>query len=762
MKLIVSILFLFLIAAQSYGQEICDNAIDDDGDGLIDLNDPDCECTSLIDLSLIPNPSFEDTLCCPDAEAMLSCADNWVQASGATSDYYHFCGLTELPFVGAIPPELPLPGGGEGCIGLYNFLTAYREYAGVCTTTPLLAGVSYSLKLYSAYAFGDEDELDLKLYGSPSCADLPWFGVTCPEGIGGWQLLNSEHVTYSMDGSWQSIVLTFTPPINMNAIALGGPCGDIGDTDGSYFYFDELVLLESITMGMINETGGWCSGDLILTAVTDDPGGTWQWYKEGIALIGETAATFNPVGYGEGIFSVIYNYVGGCKRIDYSSPSIPIADFDFNNVCFGELTGFDNLSILAGGEEIYLWDFGDGAETNVAAPNHTYSSSGSYFVNLIAYSSDPSCNDTITKEVTVLEKPIADYTLTGSSMTYTGIDWIGCAKDSIFFEDLTAVVGAMSIASWDWDLGDGNTSTLQNPSHVYAMDGSYEVKLVVEAESGCADSVSYDLILTSITADFSTDTLCEGNLFSFNDGSFSSDGSFISIHKWYFGDESEMFEGTPATHLYDEAGDFLASLSIENGLGCKDSIAKFVKVLENPSPNFYASENPTDYFNTQLTLTIIDVNNASFYTWEMLGGIPESSNEKPRVEVLYPTFIAAEYEVKLIELRSNGCTDSIIHQINVMEDEMVFAPNAFTPNADPFNNDWGIYVEGFRREEFLLSIYNRWGELIWETTDPSARWNGTYSDGNLVQSGVYVWYLTARDQITDEKFKFTGFINLIR
>jgi gliding motility-associated-like protein len=762
LKWIASILFTFLIAVQSYGQEICDNAIDDDGDGLVDLNDTDCECSNLIDLSLIPNPSFEDTLCCPTAEAMLACADSWVQASGATSDYYHSCGLTELPFVGAIPPEFPLPGGGEGFIGLYNFLTAYREYAGVCTTTPLLAGVSYSLKLYSAYAFGAEDELDLKLYGSPSCTDLPWFGVNCPEGIGGWQLLSSEHVTYSMDGSWLSIVLTFTPPVNMNAIALGGPCGDIGDTDGSYFYFDELVLLESITMGMINETGGWCSGDLTLTAVTDDPGGTWQWYKEGIALIGETAASLNPVGYGEGNFSVIYTYVGGCKRIDYSSPAIPTADFDFNNVCFGEVTGFDNLSLLAGGEEIYLWDFGDGAITNVASPAHTYSSSGSYFVSLIVYSSDPSCNDTVTKEITVLEKPMADYTLTGSSVTYTGIDWIGCAKDSIFFEDLTTVVGAMSIASWDWNLGDGNTSTLQNPSHVYVMDGTYEVKLVVEAETGCVDSVSYELILTSITADFSTDTRCEGNLFSFNDGSFSSDGSLISSHKWNFGDESEMFEGTPATHLYDEAGDFLASLSIENGLGCKDSISKFVKVLENPSPNFYASENPTDYFNTQLTLTIIDVNNESFYTWEMPGGIPESSNEKPRVEVIYPTFIVATYEVKLIEQRSNGCADSIVHQINVMEDEMVFAPNAFTPNADPFNNDWGIYVEGFRTEEFLLSVYNRWGELIWETTNPSGRWDGTYTDGNLVQSGVYVWYLTARDQITDEKFEYIGFINVIR
>lgn len=761
MNYLATIIFTFFLFGQSFGQEICDNAIDDDGDGLIDLNDPDCECTNLIDLSLIPNPSFEDTLCCPDAEAMLSCANNWVQASGATSDYYNSCGLAEFPFIGAVPPEFPLPGGGEGFIGLYNFLAAYREYAGTCTTAPLLAGVSYSLQLHSAYAFGDEDVLDLKLYGSPNCTELPWFGVGCPEGIASWQLLSSQNVTYTMDGSWQSIVLTFTPLVDINAIALGGPCGDIGDTDGSYFYFDELILMESISLGMITETGGWCSDDLELTAITDDPGGSWQWYKEGIALIGETGPTLSPVPYGEGEFSVVYTYADGCKRIDYNSPIIPMADFDFDNVCVGEITGFENLSIPTGDSETFRWDFGDGLISNLTSPSHTYAMAGSYFVDLIAYSTDPSCNDTITKEITVLEKPIVDYALTGSSMSYTGIDWVGCAKDSIYFEDLTLVVGAMSIASWSWDFGDGNTSLLQNPSHSYETEGVYEVTLVVEAESGCADSISYDIILTSITADFSTDTLCEGNALPFVNASFSSDGSVISSYSWYFGD-GNVSVGSPTEHSYDEAGEYIASLSIENGLGCKDSIAKPVRILANPSPNFYASENPTNYFNTQLTLTIISVNSESMYTWEMPGGLPESSTEQPRVEVIYPSFIAAVYDVKLIEENKNGCVDSIRHQIFVQEDEMVFAPNAFTPNADPFNNDWGVFVEGFRAEEFLLTVFNRWGELIWETTDPNERWDGTYFDGTLVQAGVYVWYITARDQINDEKFEYTGTVNLIR
>ena len=78
----------------SFSQEICGNGIDDDGDLLIDLNDPDCACSgfgggSTTVTSLIPNPSFESNTCCPSSVSQLYCADNWVQASNATSDYFN-------------------------------------------------------------------------------------------------------------------------------------------------------------------------------------------------------------------------------------------------------------------------------------------------------------------------------------------------------------------------------------------------------------------------------------------------------------------------------------------------------------------------------------------------------------------------------------------------------------------------------------------------------------------------------------------------
>ena len=96
--------------------EICDNAIDDDGDGLIDLNDSDCNCPEVEPISLIPNPSFEDQECCPSNRSQMNCATTWIQASAPTTDYLHTCGWMGWD---DLPPPLPFPDG-EGCLGFRN------------------------------------------------------------------------------------------------------------------------------------------------------------------------------------------------------------------------------------------------------------------------------------------------------------------------------------------------------------------------------------------------------------------------------------------------------------------------------------------------------------------------------------------------------------------------------------------------------------------------------------------------------------------
>jgi gliding motility-associated-like protein len=181
-----------------------------------------------------------------------------------------------------------------------------------------------------------------------------------------------------------------------------------------------------------------------------------------------------------------------------------------------------------------------------------------------------------------------------------------------------------------------------------------------------------------------------------------------------------------------------------------------------PNPNFYADFNPTDYFHTDLNLIMIYPNPTSTYSWEMPDGIPSFSTEYGSTRVKYPEFEVGTYEVTLTEFSSFGCEKTVTHLIQVLEDEMLFAPTAFTPNGDPYNPDWGVHVEGFLPGEFSLMVFNQWGEIVWQTTDPNARWDGTYLNGVLAPSDLYVWYIIARDQINDEIFEFTGYVTLNR
>ena len=176
----------------AYGQavEICDNAIDDDGDGKIDLNDSDCACPIDLPTSLIPNPSFEDQTSCPDNENQLEKAIPWEQASAATTDYMHLCGFTKHFFFPRVP--LPFPDG-EGGIGFRNGKPGspnFKESTGSCLTEPMVAGTLYSLNLWVGFnSPSTSPEFEIVVFGADGCDEgvLPYgngnSNIGCPLNV---------------------------------------------------------------------------------------------------------------------------------------------------------------------------------------------------------------------------------------------------------------------------------------------------------------------------------------------------------------------------------------------------------------------------------------------------------------------------------------------------------------------------------------------------------------------------------------------------
>jgi len=162
----------------------------------------------------------------------------------------------------------------------------------------------------------------------------------------------------------------------------------------------------------------------------------------------------------------------------------PVANFTFSNVCVGTLGTFNDASTVSTGSITnWSWTFGDGGSSTLQNPSHTYTTSGSFTVNLTVVSSN-GCTGTITQTVTVNPKPVADFSMSGNPVYST---------DVVTFTDLSTPTG--SIVGWNWNLGDGTTSTNQNVQYYYDNNGVFTVQLAITDASGCMDTVSKEIIV---------------------------------------------------------------------------------------------------------------------------------------------------------------------------------------------------------------------------------------------------------------------------
>lgn len=213
---------------------------------------------------------------------------------------------------------------------------------------------------------------------------------------------------------------------------------------------------------------------------------------------------------------------------------------------------------------------------------------------------------------------------------------------------------------------------------------------------------------------------------------------------------SPMLDG-----LYD------IQLVVTSPQGCIDSTTfyNYLNVYPKPIADFRYSPNPVLMFNTKVKFVNYSVNGDT-YQWFFTDGNPSySAMEDPTV--FYPDGVTGEYDVMLITTSEYGCIDTAMQTVIVLPEILLYAPNSFTPDNDEFNQDWGVYISGVDIYDFQLLIFNRWGEVIWESNDPAARWDGTYN-GTRVQQGVYTWTIRTKDVINDAKYQWNGFINVLK
>ncbi len=235
-----------------------------------------------------------------------------------------------------------------------------------------------------------------------------------------------------------------------------------------------------------------------------------------------------------------------------------------------------------------------------------------------------------------------------------------------------------------------------------------------------------------------------------------------TLYSYWLVDGNQQFVNQNTIVTWDMyAGSYDLQLVITSTDGCVDSATFTDLLVVDPLPeaNFGYSPNPVLMFNTEVNFTNLSYN-GSTYEWFFEEGNPSfSTDENPTV--MFPDGVDGEYDVTLITTSDLGCTDTITIPLVVLPEVLMYAPNAFTPDGDEHNQNWRIHIVGIDVYDFQLQLYDRWGELIWESRDPEEGWDGTFK-GQPCQVGTYTWVVRAKDLLNDGQYVYNGHVTLLR
>ena len=487
-------------------------------------------------------------------------------------------------------------------------------------------------------------------------------------------------------------------------------------------------------------------------------------------------------------------------NIDFVSP--PPQCFLENNFSFSS-----SSSVSPGNIVNHHWYFGDGRDTIGATVNHQYTTPNqfNYQVKLVEIS-DKGCIDSIQKPVTILPSPSVSVSpggpyefcsgeqiiLQASAQAGTGIitnyQWLlggtpipnatsnsllvytagnyqilvtntaACnvksVSDSIIVNQLPTGILDMPDTMF---ICDGSPRLLQGtggndyqwyyngtqipganqPSYLATLPGVYTLELV--STEGCKNlalgTVQLSLKEKPIPA-FLNNSNCLDIPVLFNNTSDTSNSSPIKWY-WNFGDGSSIDSvNYSPTHVFDTARDFRVQLTISS-VDCPSlsTTSDFVIPIESPISGIrYTSVNALKLTDTRLYAR----NVGNEFLWLPSLGINRSN-------VIDPIFNYDSQQEYIIQIRNNaGCLIYDTLMVNIFDNTDIAVPSAFSPNGDGHNDLLDIFMVGMEKLTIFM-VFNRWGQLLFETRNPLQKWDGTFK-GKKQPAETYVWIAEGVDK----------------
>jgi gliding motility-associated-like protein len=217
----------------------------------------------------------------------------------------------------------------------------------------------------------------------------------------------------------------------------------------------------------------------------------------------------------------------------------------------------------------------------------------------------------------------------------------------------------------------------------------------------------------------------------------------------------------PNGQTYTESSSF--SYIIPNANGCDSTIAVNLTISPTPTAAFSSSPTLLEFGMTEIQMLDQSVGQISSWNWTYTttnGSIQTSTLQKPIFTI--PTNTSGNQTFQLAVSNAQGCTSEITSILNIVEDAALYIPNTFSPDGNAFNNVFKVAGRNIDLNQFELTIYNRWGEIIFISQDPNIGWDGAIANKGLAPIGTYTYQVVYRFVNASESETLTGHLNLIR
>jgi gliding motility-associated-like protein len=551
----------------------------------------------------------------------------------------------------------------------------------------------------------------------PFCTNDPAIALTAVDAGGVW---SGTGITNAALGIFDpSIALDGTHTITYT---IAGACGDVQTVN---------IVVSSQLDATITPVANVCEQDASFNFLAVDAGGTWT----GPGITDGTNGTFDPIIAGPGTHTITYTLGGSCGDVQTTNitvlPNMDATITPAGPFCTGN-TSTTLTAVDAGG----VWS-GTGI-TNAATGTFDPATAG-VGTHLITYTIAGQCGDIQTVEIVVVSNFDATITPVGPF----------CVNATTV--DLNTVNGGGSFT------GTGITDAV-NGIFDPALAGHGTHTITYTIPGACGDVQTTTITVNPLpTVTFSVDnaTGCIPVTATFTDNT----GLAGSTVTWSMSDGFISTSTGSVTHTFNSVGCFDVTLQVTSAQGCTSSATQNSIVCVSGIPVAEFTWSPENASILDPTVNFINGSNgATIFNWDF-DGLGTSTLTNP--SFVFPNTEPGTYPVCLAVENSAGCVDTVCHDVIIYDEFIVYVPNSFTPDNDGVNDVFLPIVNGHDPLSYQLLVFNRWGELIFETQHSENGWDGTYKTV-MSKEDTYVWKIKVKSAIDGKQHDFIGHVNLLK